>query len=60
MNKDIKREKFRKYPMNLIETNQLITIISDRFVSNIMPFKSHLNAKSFNLILSIMLPSKHA
>ena len=46
--------------MNLIETNHLITMNSDRFVSKNMLFKSHLNAEIFNLILSIMLPSKHA
>ena len=57
LNKDIKKENFRKYPMNLIETNRHINMTSDHSVSNNTSFKSHLNAKRFNMILSILLPS---
>ena len=57
LNKDIKKENFRKYPMNLIETNYQINMTSNHSVASNMSFKSQLNAKSFNMILSIMLPS---
>ena len=57
LNKDIKKENFRKCPINLIETNHQINMTSDHSVSSNMSFKSHFNAKSFNMILIIMLPS---
>ena len=58
LNKDIKqKENSRKYPMNLIETNYQINMTSNHSVARNMSFKSQLNAKSFNMILSIMLPS---
>ena len=43
--------------MNLIETNHHININSDHSISSNMSFKSHLNAKRFNINLSILLPS---
>ena len=43
--------------MNLIETNHQINMTSDHSVSSNISFKSHLNAKSLNMVLSIMLPS---
>ena len=57
LNKDIEKENFRKYPMNLIETNHHINMTSDHSVSSNNLFKSHLNAKRFNMILSILRPS---
>ena len=57
LNKDIKKGDFRKYPTNLIETNHQINMTSEHFVSSNMLFKSDVSAKSFNLILGIVLPS---
>ena len=42
LNKDIKKENFKKDLINLIETNHQINMTSD-----------HLNAKSFNMFLTL-------
>ena len=39
--------------MNLIKANQLINVTSDHAVSSNNSFKSHLNAKSFNMFLKL-------
>ena len=44
LNKDIKKEKFKKDLMNLIETNHRINMTSDHSVSSYNSFKIHLNA----------------
>ena len=43
--------------MNLIETYYQINMTSDHSISSDISFKSPLNAKSLNMVLSIMLPS---
>ena len=45
LNKDIKKENFKKDLMNLIETNHHISMTSDHCVSSNNSFKSFLNAK---------------
>ena len=52
LNKPVKKKGFKKYIMNLIETDHQVNITSDHFVSNNDSFKSHLNAKSFNMFLT--------
>ena len=47
LNKAEKREDFKKYLMNLIETNHHINMTSDHSVSSNNLFKSFSNAKSF-------------
>ena len=39
--------------MNLIQTNNQINMASDHFVSTNNSFKSYLNAKSFNMFLTL-------
>ena len=39
--------------MNLIETNQQINMTSDHSLSSNNLFKSHLNAKTFNMFLTL-------
>ena len=53
LNKNIKKENFKKDLMNLIETNHQINIISDHPVSSNKSFKSHLNTKRFNMFLTL-------
>ena len=51
--KYIKKENFKKVLINLIETSHVINMISDHFVSSNTSFKSHLNAKGFNMFLTL-------
>ena len=44
---------FEKDPMNLIETNHKINVTSDRTASSNNSLKSHLDAKSFNMFLTL-------
>ena len=53
LNKDIKSENFKKDLMNLIETFHQINMNFDHSVSNNNSFRSHLNAKSFNMFLTL-------
>ena len=53
MNKDIKKENVKKYLMDLIEKNHQINMTCDHSISNNNSFKSHLNAKSFSMILTL-------
>ena len=53
LNKDIKKEKFKKYFMKLIETNHQINMTTDHSVSSNNSFKSHLNAKGFSMSLKL-------
>ena len=46
LNKDIKKENFKRYLMDLIEQNHHINITSDHSASSNNSYKSHLNAKS--------------
>ena len=46
LNKDTKKENFKKDLMNLIKTNHQINLTSDRSVSSNNSFRSHLNTKS--------------
>ena len=39
--------------MNLIETNHQINMTSDHSVSSKNLFKNHLNAKGFNMVLTL-------
>ena len=48
-----KKESFKKDLMNLIETNHQINMTSDHSISNNNSFKSHLNAKSFSMFLTL-------
>ena len=48
--KILKREIFKKDSMNLIETNYQTNMTCDHSVSSNNSFKSHLNAKSFNML----------
>ena len=50
---NIKQGNFKKYLMNLIEKNHLIKMSSDHSISSNNSFKSHLNAKSFSMILTL-------
>ena len=47
LNKAKKKEDFKKYLMNLIETNHHINMTSDHSASSNNLFKSFSNAKSF-------------
>ena len=51
--KDIKKENFIKNLMSLIEANHQISMTSDHSVSSNNSFKTLLNAKSFNLFLTL-------
>ena len=51
--KNIKKENFEKHTMNLIEINHKINLFSEHSVSSNNSFKSHLNAKSFNMFLTV-------
>ena len=46
LNKDTKKENFKKDLMNLIKTNHQINLTSDRSVSSNNSFRSHLNTNS--------------
>ena len=50
---NIKQGNFKKYLMNLIEKNHQIKMSSDHSISSNNSFKSHLNAKSFSMILTL-------
>ena len=52
--KILKQRISLKNLMNLIETNYHINMTSDHFVSSNNSFKSHLNAKSFNMLVSAL------
>ena len=49
----LKEKKFLKKLINLIETNHQINMTSDHSVWNNISFKSHLNAKSFNMFWTL-------
>ena len=51
--KHIKKENFKIGLINLTETNHKINMTSDNFVSRNNSFKSHLNAKSFNMFVTL-------
>ena len=53
MNKDIKSENFKKDLINLTEINYRINITSEHSASSNKWFKSHLNAKGFNMFLTL-------
>ena len=53
LNKHIKKENFKKGLINLIEANHVINMTSNDSVSSNDSFKSHLNAKSFNMFLTL-------
>ena len=53
LNKDIKKENFKKDLMNLTEKNHKINMKSEHSVSTNKWFQSHLNAKSFNMFLTL-------
>ena len=53
MNKHIKKDIFFKNLTNLIETNPQINMTSDHSVSSNDSFKNHLNAKNFNMFLTL-------
>ena len=53
MNKDIKKQNFKKDLKNLIEANQQINMTSDYFVSSNNSLKMNLTAKSFNMFLTL-------
>ena len=51
--KALQKENFKKDLMNLIETNHQMNMSSDHSVSSNNSFKSHLNANSFNMLLTL-------
>ena len=53
LNKHIKKDIFLKNLTNLIETNPQINMTSDHSVSSNDSFKNHLNAKNFNMFLTL-------
>ena len=53
LKKHIKKENFKKGLINLFETNRQINMTSVNFVSSNNSFKSHLNAKGFNMFLTL-------
>ena len=58
LNKDIKKENFERDLISLIETNHQINMTSYHSVSSNNSFKSHLNAKRFNMFLTLKQFSK--
>ena len=52
---EIKKGNFKKYLMNLIEINHPINKTSDNSISSINSFKSHLNIKSFDMFLTVVV-----
>ena len=54
LNKNIKKENFLKDLLNLVETNWQINMTSDYSASSNNSFKSHFNAKNFNMFFNIM------
>ena len=59
LRKHIRKENFRKGLINSIETNYQINMTSDNFVSSNNSFKSHLNAKGFNMLLTWLKHASH-
>ena len=53
LNKDIKKENFKKNLMDLIEKNYQISMTSDQSVSSNNLFKRFLKVKSFNMFLTL-------
>ena len=51
--KALQKENFKKDLMNLIETYHQMNMSSDHSVSSNNSFKSHLNANSFNMLLTL-------
>ena len=49
----LKKENFKKDSVNLIQTHHQINMTPDHSVSDNNSFKSHWNAKSFNMFLSL-------
>ena len=54
LNKNIKKENVLKDLLNLVETYRQINMTSDYSVSSNNSFKSHFNAKNFNMFFNIM------
>ena len=54
LNKDTKKENFKKDLMNLIGRNYHINMTSDHSVSSNNSFKSFLKAKNFNIVLTLL------
>ena len=54
LNKNIKKENVLKDLLNLVETNRQINMTSDYSASSNNSFKSHFNAKNFNMFFNIM------
>ena len=53
LNQDIKGENFEKNLINSIEANHQISMTFDHSGSSKNSFKIHLNAKSFNMLLTL-------
>ena len=53
LKKNLIKANFEKGLVNLIEKKQQITTTSDNFFSSINSFKTHLNAKGFNMFLTL-------
>ena len=53
LNKHFKKENFLKNLLNLTETNHQINMTSEHSVSRRKWLESHLNAKSFNMFLTM-------
>ena len=49
----LKKKNFQKNLINSTETNHQINMISDHSVSSNISFKTHLNAESFNMFLTL-------
>ena len=53
LTKDIKKENCYKDLLNLIETKHQVNMTSDPSISSNNSFKSQLNTKSFDMILTL-------
>ena len=53
LNKDVKKDNFKKDLMNLIEQKHPINMTPDHSVSSNNSFKSHLNTKSFDMFSTL-------
>ena len=60
MNKDITKENLKKDLMRLTGKNHQINMNSEHSVSSNNLFKSHLNAKRFNMFLTAAMRSNSA
>ena len=53
LNKDIKKQNFKKDLMNLTETNHQTNMTSEHSVSSNKWFKNHFNVKHFNIFVTL-------